>query len=302
MVLPTRHGNDEQENKVMARFDRLKRSLRLVPLLFVAALLFGGLYTVETGNVAVEKTLGRVDLDEIGEGLHWRLPFVTQVTEYSAKTITLDLLNMAPKAQDNLTLEGLDVSFFYRVQPHQIAEMTVKYASSAQRDGSDWLPLYAVVYREARSIVYGETSRIPSLELHRQREKLANAIAESLARRLDAQDPGVVTIERVVIRDLKTDRSIEQSIQLAVQNQKKLEAKQVEVEIAAKDAEIEIKRAQGLAEANRIINQSLTAEYLQHEVNEALKLYGANGCPATVIPANMQGAQLLLNTAAPGKP
>ena len=31
-----------------------------------------------------------------------------------------------------------------------------------------------------------------------------------------------------------------------------------------------------------IINKTLTSEYLQHELNEALKLYGANGCPATI--------------------
>lgn len=280
----------------------LRKGVTFLLLAGIAAFVFGGAYIVDTGNVAVEKTLGRVDLEEVGEGMHWRVPFLTHVTEYSAKTITVDLLNMMPKAKDNLTLEGLDVSFFYRVRPESVAEMTVKYASSAQRDSAEWLPLYAIVYREARSAVYDNISRIDSLELHRQRSQLAEMIAQSLGNRLDTQDPGVVTVERVVIRDLKTDRSIEQSIQLAVQNQKKLEAKQVEVEIAEKDAEIEVKRAQGLAEANSIINKSLTAEYLQHEVNRALMLYGENGCPATIIPASMHNTQLLINAAGSGKP
>jgi hypothetical protein len=53
----------------------------------------------------------------------------------------------------------------------------------------------------------------------------------------------VFTISRVVVRALNTDPSIEQAIQLAVQNQKRLEAKKIEVEIAAKDAENEIARA-----------------------------------------------------------
>jgi hypothetical protein len=81
-----------------------------------------------------------------------------------------------------------------------------------------------------------------------------------------------------------------------VQNQKKLEAKKIEVEIAAKDAEIEIARAKGIAESNRIINSSLTAEYLQHEINKALGEFAKNGGSAVVIPANMQGFQLLLDS------
>ena len=36
-----------------------------------------GVYTVETGNVAVERTLGSVDHDEIGQGLHFKLPLIT---------------------------------------------------------------------------------------------------------------------------------------------------------------------------------------------------------------------------------
>lgn len=301
MVIPSRHP-PSTDDRFRLRLPPLRRTSGYLALALLAAAFFSGLYMVDTGHVAVEKTLGRVNLEEVGEGLHWRIPLVTSVTEYSAKTITVDLLNMTPKAKDNLTLEGLDVSFFYRVDASRIAEMSVKYASSAQRDGGAWLPLYALAYREARSAVYDSISRIASLELHRERGRLAVDIEAELRERLEAGDPGVVTVERVVIRDLKTDQSIEQSIQLAVQNQKRLEAKQVEVEIAEKDAEIEIRRAEGLAEANRIINQSLTAEYLQHEVNEALKMYGENGCPATIIPANMQGAQLLLNAFAPAKP
>ncbi len=113
--------------------------------------------------------------------------------------------------------------------------------------------------------------------------------------RLDAKDPGSFSVQRVVVRALNTDPSIEQSIQLAVQNQKKLEAKKIEVEIAAKEAEIEVAKAQGIAKANQIINASLTAEYLQHEINLALAEFARHDGQTVVIPANMQGFQVLLN-------
>ena len=80
-----------------------------------------------------------------------------------------------------------------------------------------------------------------------------------------------------------------------MQNQKKLEAKKIEVEIAAKEAEIEVAKAQGIAKANQIINSSLTAEYLQHEINLALAEFAKHDGQTVVIPANMQGFQVLLN-------
>jgi len=136
---------------------------------------------------------------------------------------------------------------------------------------------------------------IDSLLLHKEREILQDSVLKLLQARLDAKDPGVFSIQRVVVRALNTDPSIEQSIQLAVQNQKKLEAKKIEVEIASKEADIEVAKAQGIAKANQIINASLTAEYLQHEINMALAEFAKHDGQAVVIPANMQGFQLMLN-------
>ena len=54
------------------------------------------------------------------------------------------------------------------------------------------------------------------------------------------------------------------------------------------------KKAEGIAKANQIINQSLTREYLQHESNLALQKFAEKGGTATVvIPANMQTAPLI---------
>lgn len=295
--LPNRGGNSTGPRIPWPRAKRLPLSFRLVmPAVIVLTIFASGLYTVETGHVAVEKTLGRVNMTEVGEGMHWRAPWITQVTEYSAKTVTTDLNDMRPKASDNLSLQDLDVSVLYRVRPDQVAELAVKYAAAHAPSPEAWLPAYEIVYREARGAIYDCVSEIESLKLHRERDALAGCVEARLHARFEQLDPGVFTVDRIVIRALNTDPTIEQAIQLAVQNQKRLEAKEVEVSIAEKDAEIEIKRARGIAEANQIINKSLTVEYLQHEVNEALKKFGENGCPATIIPANMSGSGLILDT------
>ena len=254
-------------------------------------------YTVESGNVAVERTLGKVNHTEQLQGLNFKFPLLTVSLEYSAKEIAIDIDDLKPKAADNLSLRDLDVSVFYRVPQDRVSELMVKYAASAVR-GSDgvYMPAYGLVVREARSTIYEKVSEIDSLQLHKQRELLQNDVLSALQGRLEKSDPGDFLITRVVVRALNTDPSIEAAIREAVEAEKRLEAKQVQVEIAKKDAEIEIERAKGIAEANSIINESLTAEYLQHEINKALQRFADNDGSVVVIPANMQGFDLILDS------
>ena len=281
---------------------RVKNTMQIKAI--VAITLFGVIafmsaYTVETGNVAVERTLGKVDHEEKGQGLNFKMPFLTNSLEFSAKEIAIDINDLTPKAADNLSLKDLDVSVFYRVPNDRISELFVKYAAAAAR-GADgvYMPAYGLMYREARSAIYEQVARIDSLQLHKQREILQLAVLEELQGRLEKTDPGDLVITRVVVRALNTDPSIEAAIRDAVEAEKRLEAKQVQVEIAKKDAEIEIERAKGIAEANNIINSSLTAEYLQHEVNTALLRFADNEGSVVVIPANMQGFEMILDSGA----
>jgi len=258
--------------------------------------LFGSFYIVDTGHVGVERTLGKVDLTENRPGLNFKLPFLTQAYEFSAKEIALDLDDLKPKAADNLSLQDLDVTVYYNASPDAIADLMVKYANASQYAPGAILPAYGIVYREARGAVYEEIAKIDSLELHKMRDALQTSIQDSLQLRLEDKDGDALQISRVVVRALNTDPSIEESIREAVANQKKLEAKQISVDIAKKDAEIEIERARGIAQANSIINDSLTAQYLQHEINVALQSFAENEGQLVVMPANMQGFDVILDT------
>jgi regulator of protease activity HflC (stomatin/prohibitin superfamily) len=101
-------------------------------------------------------------------------------------------------------------------------------------------------------------------------------------------------VTRVVIRSLTTDPAIEKAIQESVAAQKQLETTKQRIAIAEAEAQVEVKKAEGIAKANQIINQSLTREYLQHESNMALLKFAEKGGTTTVVlPANMQTAPLI---------
>jgi regulator of protease activity HflC (stomatin/prohibitin superfamily) len=264
-------------------------------ILIIVVFGFASFYVVETGHVAVIRTLGKVNVNEVGEGVHFRFPIVQKYEKYVIKEINFTLEDLRPKAADNLSLEDLDVTVYYKVMPAVIAETDIKYAGTRARGETGWLPAYSLIWQESRGAAYDAVSQIESLELHKLREQLGNTIGEKLQIKLDQSDEGMFQVTRVIIRALNTDPSIEKSIQLAVQNEKKLEAKKLEVEIAQQDAQIEIERAKGIAQANQIINSSLTPEYLQHEINSALQSFADNSGSVVVIPANMQGFDMILD-------
>lgn len=272
----------------------------LAALLGILAItvLFFAVVVIESGNVGVKKTLGKVQPEEVTPGLSLRIPAITSITEFVGKEIAIDLTDLTPKAADNLSLRDMDVTIFYRAESDQISDLYVKYANAHQYDqeSDSYFPAYRLVFREARRAAYETVARIDSLTMHKKREQIADSIKIRLQETLDANDPGVFEITRIVIRSVLTDPSIEASIREAVANQKRLEAKQVMVEIERKNAEIEAIRAQGIANANEIINETLTNEYLQHELNLTLQKFAETGANTIVVPANMRGFEMILPT------
>ena len=252
--------------------------------------------TIETGNVGVRTTLGNVNAQEVEPGIYLGVPGISSVQVFSAKEIAVELNDLTPKARDNLSLRDLDLTVYYRVAPGAIADLYVKYAARHSRaEGTrEYLPAYQLVHGVSRNVIYEETSKLDSLVMHTQRDEMATAVRRGIQAELDTNDKGVFTVTRVVVRALTTDPAIEKAIQESVAAQKQLETTRQRIQIAEAEAQVEIKKAEGIAKANQIINQSLTREYLQHESNLALMKFAEKGGAATVvIPANMQTAPLI---------
>jgi regulator of protease activity HflC (stomatin/prohibitin superfamily) len=274
-----------------------------IAALVVAALLLGGVFgTIDTGNVGVRTTFGVLDRSEVGPGIFMKWPMISRVDEFTSKEIAIDLTDLTPKARDNLSLRDMDISVYYRAEGDAIADLYAKYSGqSVRQEGANYLlPAYNLVYRVARNAAYEEVARVDSLVMHTRRDELASAMSNNMQGELDQSDPGVFKVQRVVIRAVATDPSIEESIRTAVANQKKLEAMSVQTQIAEKEAQIKVTEARGISESNRIISGSLTREYLQHEANLALLKFAESGNTSTVIvPAGMSVAPLINTGSAP---
>src|SRR5688572_30235622 len=268
--------------------------LGAVLLALVLVAVWSSFGTIETGNVGVRTTLGNVSMDEVTPGIYFRIPIVQSVETFVAKETSVELNDLKPKAKDNLSLQDLDVSVYFKVADGAVAELYVRYAGQHTLQDRRWFPAYNLVATLARNAAFEAAAKHDSLVLHTKRDDVAADMHATLQGELDKANKGVFTVTRVVIRALSTDRSIEQSIQNAVAAQKQLEQADIQIRIANKNAEAEIAKAHGIAKANAIINSTLTREYLQHETNLVLQKFAEKGGASTVIlPANMQAAPLI---------
>jgi hypothetical protein len=76
--------------------------------------------------------------------------------------------------------------------------------------------------------------------------------------------------------------------------QQLLSEKKTQKEIAKSDAEIRVEEAKGIAAAQKIINETLTANYLQHEaINAQLKMAESPNHTTVYIPVGTNGIPLI---------
>lgn len=251
-----------------------------------------GCGVIEQGNVGVRTTFGTVSSEPVGTGFY--TSWLSSVDEYTTKEANLEMQNLTPKAKDNLSLKDMDVAIYYKTNPSKIPGLRVKYQAQSEYVDGVYYPASVMVGSIARSVIYDTVSKYESLVIHTKREELEGTIKENIQKELNVNDPDTFTITRVVARSIVTDPSIEQQIQKSVAAQKQLEQMSVQEEIAKKQAQIEITKAEGVAKANQIINGSLTREYLQHEANIALQKFAENnGTHTVVVPAGMNVAPLI---------
>ncbi len=239
----------------------LKKSTSLSVLALVAIL--SGCTQIDTGNVGVERTLGKVGKDPLAPGVYFTV-FKT-VDEFTAKEVSFQLQDLTPKSRDNLTMKDVDIDVYFKTMPAAIPGLYTKYQGDvvqhkqvAQNGTSDLVMAYSRVSREAREAVYKSIAQLDATTMHTKRTELAELVRASLQAELDANDKGAFLITAVNVRNLLTDPAIEAAIRQRAETDQAIQKKLKEVDLARAEAERLIVQAEGEAKANKIISESLT--------------------------------------------
>lgn len=275
--------------------------MSLKPLLWALTALLAGCTQIDTGNIGVERTLGKVSNEALPPGIY--LTVFKTVDEFTAKEIGFQLSDMTPKSRDNLTMKDVDIDVYFKVMPAAIPGLFTKYQgdvvrhADVVRDGSkDLVIAYSRVSREAREAVYKAVAEMEATTMHTKRAELSERVRAGLQKELDANDKGAFVVTAVNVRNLLTDPAIEAAIRQRAETDQAIERKRKEVELAKAEAERLVVEAEGQARANQIISASLTPALKEIKLAElqrdaALAIAGKAG--NTVLLGG--GAQPLLN-------
>lgn len=222
----------------------------------IAALILRPFALVGAGERGVMMRFGKVQDVILDEGIHPILPIFTSVKTLSVRVQKTDL--KADAASKDLQSITTDLAVNWNVDPAKVNQVFQQVGDEEQIVTSILSPAISEVLKAA-------TSKKTAEEIITKRTELKTEIDNSLKKRLEPYG--------VIVRDVSLinfgfspefSKAIE-SKQIAEQ-----EAKQAEftVQKATQDAQAEINRAKGKAEAQRLQRQTLTAEILQQQAIE----------------------------------
>ncbi len=264
----------------------------------VIAILVGGLLltasmvtVIDAGEVGVVVILGRVQPKPILNGVHLVLPYAT-IYKYPIRLREYSLIgnqSVEARVQNGLAVK-IDTTTLYAIDPKMAGIVYTKVAKTI--DVLEARILMPIIRSEIRNIA----SQYSADELYSlKRDEISKKIEVSI--RSNVQAKGVL-IDRFMIRKINLPEQVDKMIQLKNSAKQEAEAMKYKKQKEQQEAEIKVIEAQGLAKAQRIINSTLSPNYLQHEAIQAYKVL-ANSPNATfvILPTspNATGIPLILN-------
>lgn len=189
-----------------------------------------------------------------------------------------------------LARDDLNVTFrfqgVFKVNEGSIQDVVEKYG------GLVWYKRF--VKEPFRSFVRDSVQIYDSREIKTKREVIAVQVQTKLTQHLQGT-PFVLV--KLVVGNIDYPKTVAEAVEKKLAAEQELEKKAIEKKIAMKDAEIRIEEAKGIAQAQRIINTTLTKNYLQHEaINAQLKMADSPNHTTVYIPSGTNGIPLVYDS------
>ncbi|MFB2923499.1 MULTISPECIES: prohibitin family protein [Aerosakkonema] len=252
----------------------------------LAAIIFRPFAIINAGERGVVMQLGKVQNTVLDEGIHPIIPVVTSVKRLSVRVQKNDF--NADAASKDLQKVTADLTINWHINP---AEVNKVY----QRVGDTEQIVNGIITPAVSEVLKAATAKKTAEEIITKRTQLKEEIDNRLKTRLQAYGIGVDDVSLVDFAFSPEFSKAIEAKQIAEQ-----EAKQAEYIAlkASKEAQAEVNRAKGQAEAQRLLRQNLTPQILQKQAIEKWDgkfptVMGGNGALPfiNVSPANVPAQQ-----------
>lgn len=238
--------------------------------LAIIIFLFNAIRIVGPGETGVYSLFGKVKDNEVKSGLHIINPFA-KITPMSIRTeeYTMSATRGEGKvsgadAITSLTKEGLsvdlDMTVLYRIEEDKASDIYkdvgLNFEDKILRPSIRTSIRDIIAQYEAKDI-YSE-----------KREEAANKIKDNLT--TDLKGRGII-IEEVLLRNVALPANLAQAIQEKLQAEQEAQKYEFILQKEKKEKERKVIEAEGQRDAQKIINESLTTNYLYYLYINGLK-------------------------------
>ncbi|MFI6419628.1 prohibitin family protein [Streptomyces sp. NPDC050842] len=243
-------------------------------------------YVISAYEVGVPVAFGKVG-SPMTSGMHVKSPF-TDVTTFSTRPVDLNLSD-----KDVVEVRSSQGGVMY-------AEVTVKWAVVPAKSvelyklaGSEDAIQQRLVYPDSREIVRNVFARYTSEQGYASdREKINAEIGTLIKERLVPRGIDVTTVN---LRNVKPSDSLQGQIDRKIQQQQATERALEAARTAQAESDRRRIEAEGIARANKILNDSLTDKVLMNQCIDAFKEAAAKNPIYTVPCANGSSAPVIVD-------
>lgn len=228
----------------------------------VGLLAMNSVILIDVGEVAVEHFLGSVNQRPHAQGVHVVNPFASiermSVREQSFPPGgTVERIEAQTSEQLNVTLE---VSILYQIEGSRTPTLF-------QELGTEQQITNAIVLNSVRNGVRDAVATRSINEIFSpDRAELSEHIEAAI--QTNAQDR--IQVVQAFVRDIQAPEGVRQAIEERQQREQQVAQERFQTEIIQERARQQIEEARGIAEAQQIISEGLTPEYLTFHYIEKL--------------------------------
>jgi regulator of protease activity HflC (stomatin/prohibitin superfamily) len=247
----------------------------LAGILILIGVISGCIVQIDAGYIGVKKLFGKVQPDVLNSGLHVVNPLM-DIIEMEVRTQNYTMSGVhdeGEKSSDDamrvLSADGLeviiDLTVLYRVvatdAPRLYRETGLDYTDKVVR------PLARTHIRD--NAVYYDAIALYSVKRDEFQAKIFATIEREFKKR------GLV-LENLLVRNITLPNSVKNTIETKINAEQEAQKMQFVLQKERQEAERKRVEAQGIADYQRIISESLTDKQLQYEQIKAMKELAAS--------------------------
>ena len=217
----------------------MKKLIPVIVAVLIAALGATGCTIVDTGEVGLRVNFDKtIENSELVAG-SFNQTLVGHVLTFPVKDVSVDVKDLMPLAADNSTMKDFDITVVYNITPSAVSDLFINKSRAfhmVDNTGDIYL-MHAYIYQTARNAVYKIARKYEALNMNDNRAQIEQEIQATMVATLTDEKLGGIIVSQVRVGSMVPSDAVKASADNLVRAKNEEKTKEVEVQIARKEAE-----------------------------------------------------------------